>query len=197
MAAGCAHDRDLIGQTIVFGDRVEVEDIQTDDMVTYGVVENYADVAEALNPPGDEKITMVDGDPIKGYDTRTPQEGAAKDSNNGTGTENLGAITGDPFAAFENQYFDESLLGAPTEDESYVETRYPFDQLGFEEAPGETITGDNGANTLSPTDEAEPTGMPGALGFWSLGNGVEGAYDDLRGEGGEVKAYTLYENQAL
>ncbi|MDD9922479.1 MAG: hypothetical protein OXQ92_09415, partial [Boseongicola sp.] len=39
--------------------------------------------------------------------------------------------------------------------------------------------------------------MPGALGFWSFGNGVEGAYDDLRGEGGDVKAYTLYENQAL
>ncbi|NNE78819.1 MAG: hypothetical protein HKN18_00970 [Silicimonas sp.] len=194
---GGAHDRDLIGQTIVFGDRVEVEDIQTDDMVTYGVVENYADVAEALNPPGDEKITMVDGEPVKGYDTRTPQDGAANNSNNGTGTENLGAITGDPFAAFENQYFDESMLGAPTEEEGYIETRAPFDQLGTQDVAGEIVTGTGGNDDLSQPEPADPAGLPGALGFWSFDNGADGAYDDLRGEGGMVKSYTLYENQAL
>ena len=194
---GGAHDRDLLGQTIVFGDRVEVEDIQTDDMVTYGVVENYADVALALAPIGDEKITMVDGEEIKGYDTRTPEAGAAKDSNNGTGTENLGAITSDPYGAFDNANWDESMIGAPTEEEGYVETRAPFEQLEVIEVEGETISGDNGANDLSQTDAAEPSGMPGALGFWSLGNGTDGAYDDLRGEGGDIKAFTLYENQAL
>ncbi|CAN0596222.1 unnamed protein product, partial [Ectocarpus sp. 12 AP-2014] len=62
---GGAHDRDLIGQVIVHGDLVDVEDIQTDDMVTYGVVENYADVAQALAPSGEEKITAVDGEEIK------------------------------------------------------------------------------------------------------------------------------------
>ena len=59
---GGAHDRDLITQVIVHGDLVDVEDIQTDDMVTYGVVEGYDDIATALAPPGDEKITMVDGE---------------------------------------------------------------------------------------------------------------------------------------
>ncbi len=196
---GGAHDRDLIGQTIVFGDRVEVEDIQTDDMVTYGVVENYADVAEALAPSGDEKITMVDGEEVKGYDTRSPQEGAAKDSNNGTGTENLGAVTSDPYGAFENANWDESMIGAPsTDDEGYVETRAPFDQLAMEEVEGDTVTGNNNNNTLTQTAQAaESSGIPGALGYWSFENGADGAYDDLRGEGGSVKTYTLYENQAL
>ena len=41
-------------------------------------------------------------------------------------------------------------------------------------------------------------GMPGALGFWSMGNGVDGTYADLRDDGGAaIKSYTLYENQAL
>ena len=59
---GGAHDRDLIGQVIVHGDRVEVEDIQTDDNVTYGVVEMAMTiVAQAFAPPGEEKITVIDG----------------------------------------------------------------------------------------------------------------------------------------
>ena len=79
-----------------------------------------------------------------------------------------------------------------------VETRAPFDQLGFEEAEGETINGDNGNNDLSQSDVSEPEGMPGALGFWSLDNGVDGAYADARNDGGaEIKAYSLYENAAL
>ena len=194
---GGAHDRDLIGQTIVFGDRVEVEDIQTDDGVTYGVVENFADVVEALAPIGEEKITIVDGEEVKGYDTRTPQEGADKTSNNGLGTENLGAITGDPYAAFDNDNFDESMLAGPSDAEEYVETRSPFDQLGTVEVASSPLQGTNASENISQGTLAEPTGIPGALGFWSFANGEDGAYDDLRGEGGDVKAFTLYENQAL
>ena len=200
---GGAHDRDLIGQVIVHGDLVDVEDIQTDDGVTYGVVENYADVAQALAPTGEEKVTMIDGEAVKGYDTRTPMQmmdgmEAGGDGHGGAGTNMLGAITGDPAAAFENANFDESMLAAGAGDtEGYTETRYPFDQLGTEEVAGETINGTNGSDDLSPETPAEPEGLPGALGFWSFDNGVEGAYDDLRGEGGDVKAFTLYENQAL
>lgn len=193
---GGAHDRDLITQVIVHGDLVKVEDIQTDDNVTYGVVESYADVATALAAPGEEKITVVDGVEIKGYDTRTP---ATSDDVNGiVGTNNLGAITGNPVVAFDNDNFDESMLAAGGGDaEGYVETRAPFDQLGTVEATGSTITGNGNGNFLSQTDAPAEAGLPGALGFWSFGNGVDGAYDDLRGEGGAVKAYTLYENQAL
>lgn len=195
---GGAHDRDLIGQTIVFGDRVEVEDIQTDDGVTYGVVENFADVVEALAPIGEEKITIVDGEEVKGYDTRSPEEGADKNSNNGLGTENLGAITGDPYAAFDNDNFDESMLAGPSDDaEDIVETRAPFEQLGTVEMQSSPLQGTNASESISQGALPDLTGMPGALGFWSFANGEDGAYDDLRGEGGDVKAFTLYENQAL
>lgn len=200
---GGAHDRDLIGQVIVHGDLVNVEDIQTDDNVTYGVVEDYENVIEALAPTGDEKITVVDGVEYKGYDTREPMQmmdgGADQSGHGGPGTNVLGAVTGDPFGAFANANFDETMLAAGSEGtEDLIETRAPFDQLGFEDADGTTITGGNGNDTLSQADVAEPDGLPGALGFWSLGNGVDGAYADLRGDGGEaVKSFTLYENQAL
>lgn len=194
---GGAHDMDLIGQVIVHGDLVDKEDIQTDNNVTYGIVEGVDDLAEALAPQGEEKITVVDGVSYKGYDTRTPSEGATKDTNNSMGTENTGAVTGNPAGAFDNPYFNESMLETPVHQDSYELTRDPFDQLGFEATTGYTITGTSGADDLSQPDAAEPAGLPGALGYWSFANGVDGAYDELRGDGGTVKAYTLYENQAL
>ncbi len=196
---GGAHTMDLIGQVIVHGDLVEKEDIQTDAGVTYGIVENYDEVVEALFPNGEEKITMVDGVEYKGYDSRTPTEGADNQTNNGMGTDNLGVITGDPAAAFDNDNFSEDMLQAGAGDEEVmVETRAPFDQLGFVEAAGETITGNGNNNTLSQADMAEPSGIPGALGFWSFDNGEDGIYADARDDGGAaVRSYTLYENQAM
>ena len=202
---GGAHDRDLIGQAIVFGDRVEVDDIETDDGVTYGIVDNFADVAEALHPNGEEKITVVNGEEIKGYDTREPNQmmhgdgGGGHGGHGGVGTNVLGAVTGDPFNAFENDNFDESMLAEPSDDEDALEpTRAPFDQLGFEEVAGQTITGDNSGETLAPEMPADPDGLPGALGYWGFDNGVDGAYGDQAANGGAaVKAYTLDENQAL
>lgn len=193
---GGAHDNDLLGQVIVHGDLVEVDDIKTDDMVTYGVVEGYDDVALALNPPGEAKETIVNGETIKGYDTREPStmEGM---SHHGPGTNVLGAVTGDPAAAFENANFDESMLVSPEAATDYEETRAPFEQLGTTDVAGQTITGTDGANTLSPDMPADPDGLPGALGYWSFGNGADGTYADLRGEAPTVKAYTLYENQAI
>ena len=194
---GGAHDMDLIGQVIVHGDLVQKEDIETDANVTYGIVDGVDDLAEALMPKGDEKITVVDGVEYKGYDTRTPSDGATKQTNNGMGTENTGAVTGNPAGAFDNPYFSEDLLETPVHEDAYTLTRDPFDQLGFEDVAGAAITGSNASENLSQPDAAEPTGLPGALGYWSFANGVDGAYDELRGEGGTVKAYTLYENQAL
>ncbi|MCV6591684.1 MAG: hypothetical protein OIF48_01935 [Silicimonas sp.] len=199
---GGAHDRDLIGQVIVHGDRVEVEDIQTDDMVTYGVVEGYADVAEALMPPGDEKISIIDGVEVKGYDTREPMQmmaGIEGHGGHGPGTNILGPVTGNPYAAFENANFTEDMLAPGASGaEGYIETRAPFDQLDTIEATGSTITGTAAGESLTQAEAPAPDGLPGALGFWSLGNGDEGAYADLRDDGGAaVKAYTLYENQAL
>ncbi|MDA8585804.1 hypothetical protein N9L47_05965 [Rhodobacteraceae bacterium] len=196
---GGAHTMDLIGQVIVHGDLVEAEDIKTDANVTYGIVDNYADVAEGLFPNGEEKITVVDGVEYKGYDSRTPSDGADNQTNNGMGTENVGAITGNPAGAFDNVNFTEDMLAAGGGDaEGYVETRAPFDQLGFEEADGSTINGTNGGDTLSQADEAAPDGLPGALGFWSMGNNADGVFADARDDGGAVvKAYTLFENQAL
>ncbi len=196
---GGAHDRDLIGQVIVHGDLVDVEDIQTDDGVTYGVVESYDEIATALAAPGEEKMTEINGEMVKGYDTREPATMQMDGAHGGPGTNVLGAITGNPAVAFDNDNFDESMLAAGAGDEeAMVETRAPFDQLGIVEVAGETITGGNGNNTLSQADIEEPDGMPGALGFWSFDNGVDGAYADGRDDGGAaVKTYTLYENQAV
>ncbi|MEM8774289.1 MAG: LamG-like jellyroll fold domain-containing protein [Pseudomonadota bacterium] len=201
---GGAHDRDLIGQAIVFGDRVDVDDIETDDGVTYGVVENFEDVIEALHPDGEEKITVVDGEEIKGYDTREPMQmnggdGGGHGGHGGVGTNVLGAVTGDPFNAFDNDNFDISMVSGPSDEEEALEpTRAPFDQLGTEEVDGQVITGNNTSESLSPEEPADPDGLPGALGYWGFDNGSEGAYSDQTANGGgDVKSYTLYENQAL
>jgi len=201
---GGAHDRDLLGQVIVHGDLVDVDDIETDDGVTYGIVEDFADVAEALFPTGDEKITEVGGQDIKGYDTREPMDmsmggmGSGHSGHGGPGTNVLGPVTGDPFGAFENDNFSEAMLAAGAGDVDYMEpTRAPFDQLPFQDVDGQTIVGNNSSETLAPDAPTDPDGLPGALGYWSFDNGQDGSYDDLRGEGGVVKAYTLYENQAL
>ena len=201
---GGAHDRDLIGQVIVHGDRVEVEDIQTDDNVTYGVAEGYADLAMAIAPPGEEKVSTIDGVEYKGYDTREPMQmmpgmDADEHSGHGPGTNVLGAVTGNPMAAFGNENFSEDMLAAGSEgDEGYVETRSPFDQLGFVEVGSSPVSGTNAGERITQGEYAEPDGLPGALGFWSMGNGVDGSYADLRDDGGaSIKSYTLYENQAL
>ena len=195
---GGAHDMDLLGQIIVHGDLVEKEDIQTDANVTYGIVEGYADVAEAIFPQGDLKETVVDGVTYRGYDTRSPEAGATKDTGNGAGTTDLGAVTGDPAAAFDNANFDEAMLGGGSDaGEGYLETRAPFDQLGTVEVDGVTVSGNGNNNRMGP-ETAEVDGLPGALGFWSFGSGDDGAYgDDSANAGNEIKAYTLYENQAI
>lgn len=194
---GGAHDQDLIGQVIVHGDRVEVEDIQTDDNVTYGVVENYDEVATALAAPGEEKLTEINGETVKGYDTREPATMTMDGAHGGPGTNVLGAVTGDPFAAFDNDNFTEDMLSAPTDETEMVETRAPFEPLGFDQYASTPTNGTEGGDSISQGTMPTPDGLPGALGFWSFGNGLEGAYNDLRDEGGEVKAFTLYENQAM
>nr|MDJ0640654.1 hypothetical protein [Paracoccaceae bacterium] len=102
-------------------------------------------------------------------------------------------------SAFDNDNFSEDMLvSGAGEEEAYVETRSPFDQLGTVDAATSTLTGDSSANNMSQGEYAEPTGLPGALGFWSLGDGVDGSYADGRDDGGAaIKAYTLYENAAL
>ena len=195
---GGAHDMDLLGQIIVHGDLVEKDDIKTDANVTYGIVEGYEDVAEAIFPEGELKETVVDGVTHRGYDTRSPEEGATKDTGNGAGTTDLGAVTGDPAEAFENANFSEDMLGGGSDGEAgYVETRYPFEQLGTVETDGVTETGNGASNRMGPETPAVE-GLPGALGFWTFGAGSDGAYgDDSANGGNEIKAYTLYENQAI
>ncbi len=183
---GGAHDRDLLGVLFVDGDLVDVDDIQTDNGVTYGVVENYADVAEALHQVGETKMLEEGGVTHHGYDYRgegevfTPPEG-------------------DPLDLMDNPYLDQVAAHAtsPTEADDVELTRDPFDQLGFVDGEGQMKTGTDGDDVITPDLPPEPDGLPGALGFWSLGASDTGAYADDRGELSAVKAYTLYENQAI
>ncbi|MEM6825323.1 MAG: hypothetical protein AAF566_09430, partial [Pseudomonadota bacterium] len=194
---GGAHAMDLIGQVIVHGDKVAVDDIQTDDMVTYGIVEGYQDIVEALYPTGETKVTTVDGVEYKGYDTRSPSEGATMMTNAGLGTTNAGPVTGNPAVAFDNPNFSEDMLSSPAQAPEIELTRDPFEPLGTVDVEGKTYTGTGGADRMTQDTPAEPAGLPGALGYWSFANGSGGAYADGRGDGPAIKAYTLNENQAL
>ncbi|MEM7210351.1 MAG: hypothetical protein AAF479_00445 [Pseudomonadota bacterium] len=101
---GGAHDDDLLGFAIVHGDRVEEGDIITDAGVTYGIVENYADVVEALFPVGDLKVTEIDGELVYGYDTRDADG-------------NLGPITGSPEDYVDNPYLAGVTFADPSADD--------------------------------------------------------------------------------
>ncbi|MEL7464658.1 MAG: LamG-like jellyroll fold domain-containing protein [Pseudomonadota bacterium] len=182
--AGGAHDQDLLGQIIVYGDLVTADDIVTDAGVTYGIVETYAEVAEALFPQGETKVTEIDGEIVYGYDTRD-EEG------------NYGAIMGAPEDYFENPYVDDVTFGMPSDEELFTPTRDPFDQLGTVAVADQVKEGGMGSEVIAPDAPPASTGLPGALGFWSLGGGSEGAYANGRAGGDPAKAYTLYENQAL
>ena len=180
---GGAHDVDLIGQIIVHGDRVEEDDVITDNNVTYGVVETIYEVAEAIFPVGDTKVSDVAGERVFGYDTRD-EDG------------NLGAVTGAPEDFFDNPYFDNIETANPSRGREIEETRYPFDQLPEVEAPGRVAQGGSADDLITQRDASVPAGLPGALAYYSLADGIEGAYNDARG-GPTGKAFTLYENQSL
>ncbi|MEL7347778.1 MAG: LamG-like jellyroll fold domain-containing protein, partial [Pseudomonadota bacterium] len=184
--AGGAHDQDLLGQIIVHGDRVEKSDILVDAGVTYGVVETFDEIEEALFPLGETKVTEIDGETVYGYDTRESDGG-------------WGAVTGSPEDYLENPFLAEASFADPTPMVEVELTRDPFEQLTVETAAGQTIEGDNSGNTLAPDTPApvEGDGLPGALGYWSMAGGTDGAYEDGRGEQAAIKTYTLYENQAL
>ncbi|MEM9811640.1 MAG: LamG-like jellyroll fold domain-containing protein [Pseudomonadota bacterium] len=177
---GGAHAMDLIGQIMVFGDLVYEDDIQTDAGVTYGIVEEISDVAEALVPEGDVKISE---DGVYGYDTR--------DENGG-----WGSVSGDPFNNFDNPYEDQMEL-AGRSDPVMSETRGFFDQLEVIEAPKRLREGNASDNRMyaGQSSQAEE-GMPGAVGYWSFADDGTGSFADARGNS-TAKAYTLWENQAL
>ena len=159
---GGAHTQDLLAQVVVFGDRVDEDDIQTDDGVTYGVVESYDDVAEAIFPVGEVKTTDIDGVTYHGYDSRGP---------NGE----LGPITSDPYGNFENDWLAEAEFADPSSEEEVELTRYPFEQLGTTDAAGQTSSGTDGDDTIAPVHAETETGLPGALSFYSFA-GTDGAY---------------------
>ena len=94
---GGAHDDDLIGQIIVHGDPVDLDDIIIDAGVTHGVVETIDEIQEALAPTGDLKVSLVNGEQVIGYDTR--------DANG-----NLGPVTENPQDFVDNPYADSGLF---------------------------------------------------------------------------------------
>ena len=180
---GGAHDQDLIGQLIVHGDRVEKDDIITDANVTYGIVDTIYEVAEALFPVGETKVTQIGGETVFGYDTRDEDGG-------------LGPITGAPEDFVDNPYLAGVETGDPRSGAQTEETRYPFEPLPVVEIPGRIAQGGSTDEVIAQIQASDPAGLPGALAYYSLGDGVEGAYEDARG-GPTAKAFTLYENQSL
>ena len=50
---GGAHNGDLIGQVIVYGDLVNVDDVEVNPRVHYGIVDTIDELQEALAPAGD------------------------------------------------------------------------------------------------------------------------------------------------
>ncbi|MEM1298437.1 MAG: LamG-like jellyroll fold domain-containing protein [Pseudomonadota bacterium] len=68
---GGAHDEDMVGYAVVFGDLVTEDDIETDAGAHYGIVTSVDEIQEALAPTGETKVSVTeDGTEIFGYDTR-------------------------------------------------------------------------------------------------------------------------------
>jgi len=197
--SGGAHDQDLLGQLIVFGDLVEEEDIVTDAGVTYGIVETYAEVAEAIAPLGRTKTTVVNGDvPASGIVGTDPETGETiiygYDTRDDQG--NYGTITGSPEDFVDNPFLNDADLAfaAPTGEIEPIATRGAFEQLGTTPVAGQTHQGGAGAETIAPTPE--PSGPQAPLGYWNFEGAVDGRFDNLQ-DGPNATAYTLYENQSL
>ena len=183
--AGGAHDRDLVGVVFVEGDLVQAADIQTDAGVTYGVVEKYADVAQAIHLVGETKTVTEGGTTHHGYDYRGPGEV-------------MRAPEGDAADLMDNPYWAEAQahVTGPSPEAGPELTRAPFEPLGFVAAAGESVSGTAADDAIAPEAPPAAPGLPGALGVWALGAGGGAAFADARGALGDVKAYTLYENQA-
>lgn len=185
---GGAHDRDLIGQLIVHGDLVDIEAIQTDGNVTYGIVESYEDIAEALFPAGPAKDTVTiaqsggfidagtgaqdPGNPLieAAYDTRT--------FNVATNEVDLGAVTGTPEAHIDNPYLSMLAdLDGPPSTPGFQNSRAPFEPIQI---------------VQRDVDES----LPIAVALWRFDDAADGVAADAFG-GPDAIAYRLYENQAL
>ncbi len=95
---GGAHDEDLIGQIVVYGDLVDLDDVLISAKLTTGIVETVDDLQEALAPTGALKTTTLgDGSVVYGYDTRDADGG-------------LGAVTGDPINTSDNPFLTSGLF---------------------------------------------------------------------------------------
>lgn len=75
---GGAHNGDFLGQMIVHGDRVELDDLDIKAMETYGVVETIDEIMEAVAPTGtsdtDIESTQTENQLASEVDTRDPGE---------------------------------------------------------------------------------------------------------------------------
>ncbi|MEM9355818.1 MAG: LamG-like jellyroll fold domain-containing protein [Pseudomonadota bacterium] len=75
---GGAHNGDFLGQMIVHGDRVELDDLDIKAMETYGVVETIDEIIEAVAPTGtpdtDIMSTQTENPFAAEVDTRDPGE---------------------------------------------------------------------------------------------------------------------------
>ncbi|MEM9048122.1 MAG: LamG-like jellyroll fold domain-containing protein [Pseudomonadota bacterium] len=68
---GGAHDEDQIGYIVVHGDMVREEDVLTNRMAFYGIVDTIDELQEAVAPSGPTKRTVdKNGTVIFGYDSR-------------------------------------------------------------------------------------------------------------------------------
>jgi len=95
---GGAHDQDLIGQIVVYGDLVHADDIRVEAGATHGIVETVDELQEALAPSGALKVSVLDdGTEVVGYDTRSA-DGSS------------GAVTGNPVAFVDNPFLDSGLF---------------------------------------------------------------------------------------
>ncbi|MEM6825416.1 MAG: LamG-like jellyroll fold domain-containing protein, partial [Pseudomonadota bacterium] len=70
---GGAHDEDYLGYIVVYGDKVEEEEIETDAGAHYGVVRTIDELQEAVAPSGPFKTH--DDPALFGYDSRDVESG--------------------------------------------------------------------------------------------------------------------------
>ncbi|MEO1313617.1 MAG: LamG-like jellyroll fold domain-containing protein, partial [Pseudomonadota bacterium] len=132
----------------------------------------------------DGRLSTINGETVFGYDTRD-DDGS------------MGPINMNPARYVDNPYLKMGQKKFKDASKEGVElTRDQFDQLEVVEVEGSTINGNSGNNVLTQDMGPAETGVPGALAFWQIGAPGDGVYEDGRG-GEELRAYTLFENQAM
>ena len=181
---GGAHNGDLLGHIVVFGDEVTADDVQVDRKVTYGIVDTIDELLEAIEPtPGafedqPEDFTDINDNAL----AHIAPAASPLDLFDDFFAPNNSAFSEPDFPVTP---FEERVVPRPTTTEGTAETLpgSEGDDSLYGGDGGDVITG-LGGNDLISGDQDAPvvrTTPHDALSFWSFGDLSGGNVADAQG----------------